>query len=115
MQEQDENENEPTIIPDVNEPHNGLNNVFCFAALADKQTGTLYTDATGALPVMSLEGNQYYFVAYDYDTNAIFAIPIKKLKDDSIIAAFDEIFTNLTTQRVQATVQYHGQPSNNTS
>lgn len=27
------------------------NNIFCFAALADKQTGTLYTDATGALPV----------------------------------------------------------------
>ena len=98
MQEQDENENEPTISPDVNEPHNGLNNVFCFAALADKQTGTLYTDATGALPVMSLEGNQYYFVAYDYDTNAIFAIPIKNLKDDSIIAAFDEIFTDLTNK-----------------
>ena len=71
---------------------------FCFAALADKQTGTLYTDATGALPVMSLKGNQYYFMAYDYDTNAIFAIPIKKLKDDSIIAAFDEIFTNLTNK-----------------
>ena len=47
---------------------------------------------------MSLEGNQYYFVAYDYDTNAIFAIPIKNLKDESIIAAFDEIFTDLTTK-----------------
>ena len=57
MQEQDENENEPNIIPDNDEPHDGLNNVFCYAALADKQTGTLYTNATGALPVMSLEGN----------------------------------------------------------
>ena len=71
---------------------------FCFAALADKQTGTLYTDATGALPIMSLEGSQYYFIAYNYDTNVIFAIPIKKLKDESIIAAFDEIFTDLTTK-----------------
>ena len=26
-------------------------NIFCYVALADKQTGTLYTDATGALPV----------------------------------------------------------------
>ena len=71
MQENDEDKNEPNIIPEEDEPHDGLNNVFCFAALAEKQTGTLYTNATGALPVMSLEGNQYYFVAYDYDTNAI--------------------------------------------
>lgn len=32
-------------------------NVFCYAALADKHTGTMYTDATGALPAVSLEGN----------------------------------------------------------
>ena len=35
-------------------------------------------------------------MAYDYDTNAIFAIPIKDLKDDTIITAFDEIFKDLT-------------------
>jgi len=45
---------------------------------------------------VSLEGNQYYFIAYDYDTNSIFEIPIKDLKDDTIIAAFDEIFKDLT-------------------
>ena len=36
------------------------NNVFCFAALAEKEKGTVYTDTTGALPVMSLDGHQYY-------------------------------------------------------
>ena len=96
MQEQEENENELRMRDDEKEEHTGYNNVFCYAALADKQTGTIYTDATGALPHVSLEGNQYYFVAYDYDTNAIFAIPIKDLKDDTIIAAFDEIFKDLT-------------------
>ena len=35
------------IIPD-DESFDGANNIFCYAALADKQTGTLYTDATGA-------------------------------------------------------------------
>ena len=30
-------------------------NIFCYVALADKKTGKLYTDATGALPVKSLE------------------------------------------------------------
>ena len=37
-----------------------VNSVFCFAALADKQTGTMYTDQTGALPVRSLDGMQYF-------------------------------------------------------
>ena len=64
--------------------------------MADKQTGIIYTDATGALPHVSLEGNQYYFVEYDYNTNAIFAIPMKDLKDNIIIAAFDVIFKDLT-------------------
>ena len=47
---------------------------------------------TGAFPVMSLEGKQYYFVAYDYDTSAIFVIPITDLRDETIITAFTEVF-----------------------
>ena len=37
----------PTIIPN-DAPQ--ANSIFCYAALADKQQGTLYTDATGAFP-----------------------------------------------------------------
>ena len=74
---------------------NEANNIFCFAALADKQTGTMYTDQTGALPVRSLDGMQYFFFAYDYDTNYIFTNPINNLKDESIIAAFDSVFNEL--------------------
>ena len=37
----------PVIIPN-DEPQ--VNNMFCCAALADKQQGALYTDATGAFP-----------------------------------------------------------------
>ena len=96
IQEQEENENELRMKDDKEEKHAGYNNIFCYAVLADKQTGTIYTDATGALPHVSLEGSQYYFVAYDYDTNASFAIPIKDLKDETIITAFDEIFKDLT-------------------
>ena len=70
-------------------------NVFCYAALADKHNGVMYTDATGALPVLSLDGNQYYFVAYAYDPNYIFAIPIRNVKDETIIAAFDKVFQDL--------------------
>eukprot|EP00804_Cyclotella_cryptica_P010472 CCRYP_012303-RA/>CCRYP_012303-RA protein AED:0.45 eAED:0.14 QI:0/0/0/0.6/1/1/5/0/1176 len=70
-------------------------NVFCYAALADKQAGTMYTDATGALPAISLEGHQYYFVAYAYDPNYIFAKPLSNLKDETILTAFGEVFQQL--------------------
>ena len=69
------------------------NNISWYAALANKQTGTIYTGSTRALPVMPLDGNQYYSVAYDYDNNYIFVIPIAGLKDDPIMEVFDGIFT----------------------
>ena len=81
-----------------------MNNIFCFAALADKQKGTLYTDATGALPVVSLEGNQYYFIAYDYDTNAILAELLRSVRDADIIAAFEKIFQELKTKGYKPTL-----------
>jgi hypothetical protein len=59
--------------------------------IADKHDGTMYTDATGALPVVSLEGA--------YDVNYIFAVPITNLKDDTILTAFDQVFQQSTTER----------------
>jgi len=96
----------PETIP-IQHPkdkHDSNNNVFCYAALADKQSGTLYTDATGALPVMSLDGYQYYFIAYDYDTNYIYAIPISDVQDDTIIKAFDEVFQDLKDRGYKPTL-----------
>ena len=51
------------------QPMHGIANVFCFAALADKQRGTFYTDCTGNLPTSELSGQQLFFIAYDYGTN----------------------------------------------
>ena len=58
--------------------------------------GTLYTNATDALPTMSINGMQYFFVAYYYDTNFIFALPIANVKDATLVEAFDTVFTELT-------------------
>jgi polyhydroxyalkanoate synthesis regulator phasin len=82
------------VIP-MEEKEDSACHVFCYAALADKHTGTMYTDATGALPVVTLEGHQYYFVAYAYDPNYIFAIPMRNVKDESILKAFDNVFQEL--------------------
>ena len=56
-----------------------------------------------ALPAISLDGYQYYFVAYDYDTNFIFAEPIKDLTDNSIMTAFDTIFNGLARKGFKPT------------
>jgi hypothetical protein len=77
--------------------------VFCYAALADKHTGTMYTDANGALPAVSLEGNQYYFVAYAYDPNYIFAKPIPNLRDETILDVFDKVFQELRSKGFKPT------------
>ena len=84
-----------TAIPPNNVPDS---NIFCYAALADKQQGTLYTDATGALPARSIYANQYYSVAYDYDTNYIFAEPIPNITDKTIIKAFQGIYNTLVAK-----------------
>ena len=71
-------------------------NIFCFAALADKQHGTFYTDCTGRLPTRALDGQQLFFIAYDYDTNYIFAIPLISTTDRDILDAFKQVHQMLT-------------------
>ena len=46
---ENETENNPTMTTPVND-ETQANNIFCYASLADKQQGTLYTDTTGAFP-----------------------------------------------------------------
>ena len=84
-------------------PCNAPTEVFCFAALADKQQGTFYSDCTGALPVRALDGQQLFFVAYAYDPNYIFAIPIASTSNEHIIAAYKEVFQSLTDKGYKPT------------
>jgi hypothetical protein len=69
--------------------------MFCFAALADAKTGTMYTDLTGAFHVRSFKNMIYIFVAYIYDLNAIVVCPMALRTDTSFIAAFTEVFAIL--------------------
>jgi hypothetical protein len=48
-----------------------MQDMFCYAALANAITGTMYTDITGTFPIRSFKSIQYVFVAYIYDFNAI--------------------------------------------
>jgi hypothetical protein len=53
-----------------------MQDMFCFTALANPNTGTMYTDLTDAFPVRSFKKMQYIFVAYIYNLNAIIFHPM---------------------------------------
>ena len=75
--------------------------VFCFAALADQTTGTIYTDLTGRFPVRSLHSNQCIFLAYVYDANAILVRPMKTRETPSMLKAFKDIYEHLEAINMQ--------------
>ena len=68
----------------------------------------MYTDATGTLPTISLDGHQYYFIAYDCDSNYIFAEPIKDVKDATLVKAFQKVLETLKERGMKPTLNITG-------
>jgi hypothetical protein len=75
-----------------------MQDMFCFAALPNANTGTLYTDLTSSFPVRSFKNMQYIFVAYVYDINAIIVRAMPTRMDTSMITAFKEVIAVLWTR-----------------
>ena len=69
--------------------------IFCFAALADTRDGVIYTDLPGPFPVRSIRNNQYIFVCYTYQPNAILVRPMKSRNDECMVAAYTDIYDYL--------------------
>ena len=66
-----------------------------FCSVGRKRKGTVYTDTTGALPVLSLDWHHYYVVAYDYDNNFIEAQEVSDLDDKTIVETVQKIFDKI--------------------
>ncbi len=77
-----------------------VQDIFCFTALADAITGTMYTDITGAFPVRSFKGRQYIFVASVYDLNAIIVRAMPSRTDAAMVTAFNEVREKLQNTHV---------------
>ena len=63
----------------------------------------MYTDANGVLPTISPEGHQYYFIAYYYNSNYIFA---ELGKDATLVIAYKKVFENIGNPWHEAHVEY---------
>ncbi len=81
-----------------------MQDVFCFAALANTITGTMYTDITGAFPVCLFKGMQYIFVAYVNDLSAIIVRAMPSCTDASMVTAFTEVIPTLKARGYHLTL-----------
>jgi hypothetical protein len=72
--------------------------IFFSTAFADKQTGILYNNLTGAFPFISLEGNVCFLIIYQYESNAILALTIAGFSSNIIFAAYQQQFNLLTAR-----------------
>jgi hypothetical protein len=85
------NPNMPNLIGDKDKDKT-IANVFCFGAFADKHSGVVYNNLTGAFPFMSLDGCVCFFVLYHYESNAILITLISGMDDVSIFDAYTKQF-----------------------
>jgi hypothetical protein len=49
---------------------------YMYAAIMD--TNQIYTYLTDRFPTTSLSGNKYILILYDYDSNSVLSVPMKK-------------------------------------
>jgi hypothetical protein len=82
----------------VEDEDSSIGNIFCFGAFADKRTGMLYSDLAGLFPYMSLKGNVCFLIVYHYKSNAILALPISGLDDNTIFAVYKTQFIFLESK-----------------
>ena len=64
------------------------NQIFVYHAVLEPKAGTIYVDYTGNFPIRSMEGNIAIFILYNWSSNAILATPVKKIKNETTVAAF---------------------------
>ncbi len=62
-------------------------NIFCFGALANRNSGIIYHDLTGLFLFVSFDGSVCFFVLYHYELNAILITPIAGFDNMSMFNA----------------------------
>jgi hypothetical protein len=72
-----------------------MQDVFCFSALANARTGTMYTNITGTFLIYSFKSMQYEFVAYIYDLNAIITPAMLSYTNASMVQVFAKVISIL--------------------
>jgi hypothetical protein len=72
-----------------------IDNIFCFGAFANRNSGIIYHNLTGIFPFMSFNGSVCFFILYHYKLNAILIMPILGLDNMSMLNAYTTQFDEL--------------------
>jgi hypothetical protein len=84
---------EPNII--ATDGDESINNIFCFGAFTNKNSGIVYHNLTGLFLFMYYDGSVCFFVLYHYESNAILVTPIAGLDNMSVFNAYKTYFDDL--------------------
>jgi len=68
-------------------------------------SGQIYSNQPGQFLVASTSGHRYLMVAYDYDRNAILAVPMTSRTGPALLAAYKCIHQTLTLRGLQPKLQ----------
>jgi hypothetical protein len=74
------------LLDSETDQDHGIKTQFVYAATID--AGQIYMDQTGRFPVVSIKGNKYIMILYDYDSNATLAKPIKDRTAPELLKPF---------------------------
>ena len=74
----------------IQEPQNARTHEVHAALICidNKEFARSYSDQTGKFPVQSTRGNNYIFILYDYDSNAILSTPLSSRQASKITTAW---------------------------
>ena len=86
-------------LPSSPSPNQRSNSVI-YNVFSTDPTGLGYTDLTGRFPYCSSRGNEYIFVGYHYDANAILAIAIPDRKSTTLVNAWKTLHEKFTAAGV---------------
>jgi hypothetical protein len=75
-----------------------MQDVFCFAVLANAITGTMYTNIIGAFPVRTFKSIQSVFVAYTNNLNAIIVRAMPSCTNASMVQVFTKVISILKSR-----------------
>ena len=95
----DPNSPSPTDIPDAT-----IRSHHIFAS-CELITGKIASDPTGKFILPSSNGNKYILVVYDYDSNMIFAKPMKSRSAPDHLAAYKRVYDVLKSRGLKPQLQ----------
>ncbi len=78
--------------------------MFCFASLANLNTGTMYTDLPGTLPIRSFKSMQYIFMVYIYNLNVILVHAMPSKNKAAMFTFFTKILATLAVCHYKPTL-----------